>query len=126
MTTHLLIAAVALIVSVAGSACGAGAVGDCSNGTFDGHGGCIPNSHAPRAVEAVAIRHFRGQTVDRVGCYVQREFRAGAATIKVWGCWRVADGILTHDLACVAAIGVQLLTPAVRAQVPVRKLRCTT
>jgi hypothetical protein len=120
----LLVAAV-LGAAVTGSSCGS-LVGDCSNGTFDGQGGCIPNSHAPRQVEAATTPHFRGQTVDRVGCYVQREFRHGGATIRVWGCWRVADGILTHDLACVPASGHQPLTAAARAQIPAAKLRCST
>lgn len=98
--------------------------GDCSNGTFDGQGGCIPNFHAPRLVEAVAIRHFHGQTVDRVGCYVQREFRNHGRLIRVWGCWRVADGHLTQDLACIPASHGRPLASALRATIPARRLRC--
>jgi hypothetical protein len=121
----LLVAAVVAVVAVGGSACGSSAVGDCSDGTFDGQGGCIPNSHAPRLVEAAAIRHFRGQTVDRVGCYVEREFVHHAAHIKVWGCWRVVGGILTHDLACVPASHGRPLSAAARATIPAKQLRCS-
>jgi hypothetical protein len=124
MRAALLVAAVLAVVAVGCAACGSGAVGDCSGGTFDGQGGCIPSSHAPRLVEAAAIRHFRGQTVDRVGCYVQREFRRHTTHVKVWGCWRVAGGILTHDLACVPASHGRPLSAAVRATIPARRLRC--
>jgi hypothetical protein len=119
-----MILGVAVILAAAATSCGSTAVGDCSNGTFDGQGGCIPNSHAPRRVEAVAIRHFHGQTVDRVGCYVQREFRYRGRLITVWGCWRVAGGILTHDLACVPSSHARPLAPQLRAAVPARRLQC--
>jgi hypothetical protein len=112
------------VITTGAASCGSGEFGDCSNGTFDGQGGCIPNSHAPHSVEAVAIHHFHGQEVDRVGCYVQREFRHDRRLIKVWGCWRVADGILTHDLACVPASHSRPLTPALRAGIPKGRLRC--
>lgn len=112
-------------VAVMAASCGTSEqVGDCSNGTFDGQGGCIPNWHAPRLVEAVAIRHFHGKPVDRVGCYLQRRFRYHGRFIHVWGCWRVADGVLTHDLACVAASRGRPLASAVRAAIPARRLRC--
>lgn len=48
-----------------------------------------------------AARHFHGRQVGRVGCDVRREFRRRGSLIRAWGCWRVAGGILTHDLACV-------------------------
>ena len=121
----LLVTVVLAFASVGTSACGSSAVGDCSNGTFDGQGGCIPNSHAPPQVEAVAIRHFHGQTVDRVGCYVQREFRHNSTHVKVWGCWRVAGGVLTHDLACVPASHGRPLAAAIRASIPAKELRCS-
>jgi hypothetical protein len=113
-------------ITAGATSCGSSEFGDCSNGTFDGQGGCIPNSHAPRPVEAVAIRHFHGQEVDRVGCYVQREFRHHRRLIKVWGCWRVADGILTHDLACIPASHGRPLPQALRAAIPARRLQCQT
>lgn len=119
-----LIAAAFVLASFGASACGSSAVGDCSDGTFDGQGGCIPNSHAPRSVEAAAIHHFHGQTVDRVGCYVQRQFRHNGTQVKVWGCWRVAGGVLTHDLACVPASRGRPLAPAVQATIPAGELRC--
>jgi hypothetical protein len=125
MTRRFLLGALVLLVATTAGSCGAGAVGDCSDGTFDGHGGCIPNSHAPRRVEAAATRHFHGQPVDRVGCYVQREFSHDGALVKVWGCWRVAGGILTHDLACVPASHGRPLTPPERATIPARRLRCS-
>jgi hypothetical protein len=118
----LLLAVVAAGLSAA--SCSAQAVGDCSDGTFDGHGGCIPNSHAPRLVEAAAIRHFDGMTVDRVGCYVHRELRHARTIVRAWGCWRVADGILTHDLACVPAEAGHPLTAAERVGIAASRLRC--
>jgi hypothetical protein len=114
----------ALAAGLLSASCGSRLVGDCSNGTFDGHGGCIPNSHAPRLVEAAAIRHFSGMTVDRVGCYVHRQFHHAHRIVRVWGCWRVADGILTHDLACVPAEEGHPLTAAERAGIAESRLRC--
>jgi hypothetical protein len=122
----LLLVALALTVTTAAGCGGSTAVGECSNGTFDGQGGCIPSWHAPARVEAAAIGRFHGQEVDRVGCYVRGELRYRGRAITLWGWWRVAGGILTHDLVCVAASHGRPLGAALRAAVPARRLRCGT
>jgi hypothetical protein len=124
---HRWLAAIALVVGcLAASSCGVRSVGDCSGGRYDGHGGCIPNSYVPHPIEAAAIRHFQGMTVDRVGCYIERRLRYEHIRIRVWSCWRVADGVLTHDVACIAASGRHPLAKAARAAIPADELRCTT
>jgi hypothetical protein len=117
---------VALVLLTA-SACGAGTSQyDCSNAQADGYGGCIPNGHAPPRVEAAAMRHFQqnAEPIDRVACFNQRYFRQGAKHVRVWGCYRVADGRLTDEIVCIPATGTRPLTGPALEAVSAGQLHC--
>jgi len=45
------------VVTLTTSGCGTMA-GDCSGGTGDGAGGCIPDDHGPTAAQQAAFKHF--------------------------------------------------------------------
>jgi hypothetical protein len=111
-------------------ACGCGQefVGDCSGGTPDDGGYCIPDHHAASAIEQVAISHYqdKGQQVDRVACYTLRVFDHANRHFTVWRCSRVANGDAKEhdDPICIVARHGQPVAEPMRARLPPDKVRC--
>ena len=65
--------------------------GDCSGGTADGAGGCVPDDHGPTAAQQAAFKHF---DVDDAACFNEGPFRY--------------QGRRYHEYACKAIRGHQL------------------
>ena len=102
--------------------------GDCSGGTADEGGYCIPDHHAASAVEQVAISHYKdqGKQVDRVACYILRVFDYRKRHFSVWRCPRVVDGDAKEhdDPVCIVARHGKPVGHAVQAQLPPDRQRC--
>lgn len=99
---------------------------DCSAGQADGYGACIPDRHAPKAIDAAATTAFTGEKVDSVACVNAREFVFKHKHVRLWLCRRVADGRVITDgrFVCVAATGGRPVADSELAQMPRRELVC--
>jgi hypothetical protein len=99
---------------------------DCSAGQADGYGACIPDRHAPKAVEVAATEAFPGEQVDSVACITAREFVFSHKQIRLWRCRRVANGrgITDGRFVCIAAIGGRPVPDSELSRMPRRDLIC--
>lgn len=96
-----------LAVVCSAAACGGTMAGDCSGGTGDGAGNCIPYDHGPRVAQQAAFMHF-GDRAEQVVCVNKGEFRYQRARYHEYECfpirngdWQRADG----DRYCVIVHG---------------------
>lgn len=117
----------ALALLLAGCGAGRNFGYDCSNGQADGYGACIPNHHAPKAVEAAARTAFAGEDMDDLACVNANEFTFKRKDVHLWLCRRIVDGRVITDgrFVCVAAHeDGQVILDADLKRMPRRELIC--
>lgn len=120
-----LVALGAVLVGVAASGSGCGTVGgDCSGGTGDGAGNCIPYDHGPRPAVKAALAHYANHA-DDVVCFNRGPFRYHGQPYHAYGCEAIRDGHLQNDeLYCVYLRSGVALTRSQAAMLPARKQVC--
>ena len=122
--------AVAVLLCLA-SACGSSFAGDCSGGTADGAGNCIPYDHGPTVAQQAAFSHF-GDRAEQVACLNNGPFRYRDVRYHQYDCFAIRGGHMQRgddDRYCVivragAAIPDQQVT-AILAVRPAQRHRCT-
>jgi hypothetical protein len=120
---------VALLVGVALTTGGCGTMaGDCSGGTFDGAGGCIPNDHGPAVAQQAAFRHF-GDSADAVACFNNGPLRYRGRRLHQYACKAIRGGHLQNDETYCVITGQDGPIPdgqtaAILAARPLQRQRC--
>ena len=68
--------------------------GDCSGGTADGAGGCIPDDHGPTAAQQAAFNHF---DVNDAACFNEGPFRYQGRRYHEYACKAIRGHHLQND-----------------------------
>jgi hypothetical protein len=117
---------VALAGAVSSAGCGSFA-GDCSGGTGDGAGGCIPDDHGPTVAQQAAFQHF---DVDDAACFNNGPFRYQGRKYHGYACKAIRGHQLQNDdtYCVILSQGVPISdaqTATILAARPTLKQRCT-
>ena len=117
---------VVVAATLASAGCGTVA-GDCSGGTADGAGGCIPDDHGPTAAQQAAFKHF---DADDAACFNKGPFRYQGRRYHEYACKAIRGGHLQNDETyCVILSGgvpvPDSQTQAILSARPTQRSRCT-
>ncbi len=124
-TVSMDVALVGVLAALASAGCGSVA-GDCSGGTADGAGGCIPDDHGPTAAQQAAFKHFN---VDDAACFNNGPLRYQGRKYHGYACKAIRGHHLQSDetYCVILSQGVPISdeqTAAILAARPTQKQRC--
>lgn len=114
------------VVALTTGGCGTMA-GDCSGGTADGAGGCIPDDHGPTAAQQAAFKHF---DVDDAACFNNGPFRYQGRRYHGYACKAIRGHHLQNDETYCVIVSQGLAisdsqTAVILAARPAQRQRCT-